>query len=147
MDRFFGNIDAKTDVKGRVFVPATFRKILSTSGDMRLIMRKDIFKNCLVLYPASVWNEELDYLRSKLNKYDENQQQLFRQFIFESEVLEMDSNGRILIPKRYIIEAQIDKEVRFVGVDNTIEIWSKNSLEKEMMSAEAFKESVGKFLG
>ena len=147
MDRFIGNIDAKADAKGRVFVPAAFRKILQSSGSSRLILRKDIYQDCLVLFPESVWNEELDRLSAKLNKYDEEQQQTFRQFVMDSDVLEMDSNGRILISKRYMQMVQITNEVRFVGMNDTIEIWSRNKLEKPLMDADTFKNNIRKFLG
>ena len=146
MERFIGNIDAKADVKGRVFVPATFRKTLQTSGNSQLILRKDVYQECLVLYPGAIWNEELDQLRAKLNKWDEDQQQLFRQYVLESEVVEMDASGRILIPKRYMQMVNLSSEVRFVGMDRTIEIWSRNKLEKPLLDSDAFKESVRKFL-
>ena len=58
--RFLGHIEAKTDVKGRVFFPAVFRKVLQASGEENLVLRKDIFQDCLVLYPESVWNEQMD---------------------------------------------------------------------------------------
>lgn len=147
MERFIGNIDAKVDVKGRVFIPAAFRKILQTTGDARLVLRKDIYQECLILYPGNAWEEELSYLRSKLNKYNEEEQQIYRQFIWDSEVLEMDSNGRILIPRRYKEMIDISSQVRFVGMDNTIEIWNRNKTEKSLMAPEVFKESVRKYLG
>jgi MraZ protein len=146
MDRFIGNIDAKTDVKGRVFIPAVFRKILQTTGDARFTLRKDIYQDCLVLFPASAWEKELAHLRSKLNKYDEEQQQTYRQYILDSEIVEMDSNGRILIPKRYLQMTGITGEVRFVGMDDTIEIWSRSKLEKPLMDNETFKSNVHKYL-
>ena len=146
MERFIGNIDAKADVKGRVFVPAAFRKTLQSSGNSQLVLRKDVYQECLVLYPGTIWNEELDQLRSKLNKWDEDQQQLFRQFVLESEVVEMDANGRILIPKRYMQMVNLSSEVRFVGMDRTIEIWSRSKLEKPLLDSDTFKESVRKFL-
>lgn len=52
--RFTGNIDAKTDAKGRVFLPAAFRKVLQGSGEEGLILRRDVFQRCLVLYPETV---------------------------------------------------------------------------------------------
>jgi MraZ protein len=110
------------------------------------VLRKDIYQDCLVLYPAEAWNVELDLLRSKLNKYDEEQQQTFRQFVWESEVLDMDASGRILIPKRYLQMANIGSEVRFVGMNDTIEIWSRNKAEKPLMDADTFKANVRKFL-
>ncbi|MDR2692337.1 MAG: cell division/cell wall cluster transcriptional repressor MraZ [Dysgonamonadaceae bacterium] len=147
MERFIGNIDAKTDIKGRVFVPATFRKILQAAGETHLVLRKDIFQECLILYPASVWNDELSELRSKLNKWDEEEQQVFRQFSLEVEILEMDANGRILIPKKYMQSVKITTDVRFVGLDHTIEIWNREILEKTALSPDTFKNSVKKCLG
>jgi MraZ protein len=147
MERFIGNIDAKADVKGRVFVPVIFRKILQTAGETHLVLRKDIFQDCLILYPASVWNDELNELRTKLNKWDDEQQQIFRQFSLEAEILEIDSNGRILIPKKYMQLAKISADVRFVGLDHTIEMWNKEILEKVTLAPATFKESVKKYLG
>ena len=147
MERFIGNIDAKADVKGRVFVPAVFRKTMQTAGETHLVLRKDIFQDCLILYPASVWNNELSELREKLNKWDEEQQQIFRQFSLEVEIVEIDANGRILIPKKYMQLAKIESDVRFVGLDYTIEIWNKEILEKATFSPAAFKENVKKHLG
>ena len=51
MIRFLGNIEAKADTKGRVFIPAIFRKQLQAASEERLIMRKDVFQDCLTLYP------------------------------------------------------------------------------------------------
>ena len=55
--RFLGSIDAKLDAKGRAFLPAVFRKVLQGAGCESMVMRKDVFQPCLVLYPESVWNE------------------------------------------------------------------------------------------
>jgi MraZ protein len=147
MDNFIGNIDAKVDAKGRVFVPATFRKILQSTGDTRLVLRKDIYEDCLVLYPGPVWEEELALLRSKLQKYSKDQRQVYRKFIQDSELLEMDSNGRILIPKRYLQIAGIVNDVRFMGVDNTIEIWNPDRLEHPVLDDAAFEETMTRLLG
>ena len=68
--RFLGNIEAKIDVKGRVFFPALFRKELQKAGEERMVMRKDVFQSCLVLYPESVWNEQLDHLRARLSRWN-----------------------------------------------------------------------------
>ena len=58
------NIEATADAKGRVFIPATFRKQLQIASEEKRIRRKDVFQDCLTLYPESVWNEELNELRS-----------------------------------------------------------------------------------
>ena len=69
MIRFLGNIEAKTDAKGRVFIPATFRKQLQGAGEERLVLRKDVFQDCLVLYPESVWFATQEQLRQRLSKW------------------------------------------------------------------------------
>ena len=76
--RFLGNIEAKTDAKGRVFLPSVFRKVLQVSGEESLVLRKDVFQPCLVLYPQSVWNAQLDELRTRLNKWNPEHQQMLR---------------------------------------------------------------------
>ena len=98
--RFLGNIEAKTDSKGRAFLPAVFRKVLQASGEENLVLRKDIFQQCLVLFPESVWNARVDLLKSQLKQWKPSHQQILRQFVSEAEVVSLDGNGRFLISKR-----------------------------------------------
>ena len=107
--RFLGNIEAKTDAKGRAFLPAVFRKVLQAGGEERLVLRKDVFQACLVLYPESVWNEQMDLMRQRLNRWSKQQQQVYRQFVSEVELISLDGNGRFLIPKRYQRMAAIEQ--------------------------------------
>jgi len=93
-----------------------------------------------VLYPGTVWENEIEALRSRLNKWNKEQQQVFRQFVLDAERLEMDANGRILIPRRYMVLVGIESEVRFLGVDDTIEIWAKEKLEKPLVDPDEFSE-------
>lgn len=136
--RFLGNIEAKADAKGRAFLPATFRKVLQTGSEERLVLRKDVFQTCLVLYPESVWNEQMDSMRQRLNRWNKTQQQVFRQFVSDVELVSLDGNGRFLIPKRFQRMANIEQEIRFIGMGDTIEIWSNNEAEQQKMSAEDF---------
>ncbi|MCR5130693.1 MAG: division/cell wall cluster transcriptional repressor MraZ [Prevotella sp.] len=136
--RFLGNIEAKIDSKGRAFLPAVFRKVLQTSGEENLVLRKDVFEDCLVLYPESVWNEQMDLVRSRLNRYNAQHQRIFRQFVSEVELLTLDGNGRFLIPKRYLQLADIQQAVKFTGNGDTIEIWAQEKVESSLMSKEEF---------
>lgn len=136
--RFLGNIEAKADAKGRAFLPATFRKVLQTGGEERLVLRKDVFQTCLVLYPESVWNEQMDSMRQRLNRWNKTQQQVFRQFVSDVELVSLDGNGRFLIPKRFQRMANIEQEIRFIGMGDTIEIWGNSEAEQQKMSAEDF---------
>ena len=140
--RFLGNIEAKMDTKGRAFLPAVFRKILQASSEERLVLRKDVFQPCLVLYPESVWNEQMDTLRLRLNRWNKQHQQVFRQFVSEVEVLTLDGNGRFLLPKRYLRMAEIELDIKFIGMGDTIEIWSNTKVDQHQLSAEAFSNAL-----
>ena len=87
MIQFLGNIEAKADAKGRVFIPATFRKQLQAASEERLVLRKDVYQDCLVLYPESVWFATQNQLRCRLNKWNAKQQMIFRQFVSDAEVM------------------------------------------------------------
>ena len=145
--RFLGNIEAKIDTKGRAFLPATFRKVLQAGGEERLVLRKDVFQPCLVLYPESVWNGQMDLVRSKLNRWNKQQQEVFRKFVSEVEVLTLDGNGRFLIPKRYQRMADIEQDIKFTGMGDTIEIWNVQKAEEQQMTAEEFGQALEELMG
>ena len=136
--RFLGNIEAKIDAKGRAFLPASFRKVLQAEKEERLVLRKDVFQPCLVLYPETVWNEQMDAMRQRLNRWNKQHQQVFRQFVSEVELIALDGNGRFLIPKRYQRLASIEQDIKFVGLGDTIEIWDVQKAEEQQMAPEEF---------
>ena len=145
--RFLGNIEAKTDTKGRVFMPVAFRKVLTGIGETNIVMRKDVFQKCLVLYPENVWNSQMDSLREKLNRWDKNEQTLFRQFVSQAELITLDASGRFLIPKKYMQMASIDQAVKFIGMGDTIEIWAAENEEEQFMDTEEFGKALEELLG
>ena len=128
-------------------MPAVFRKILIGSGEERLVMRKDVFQNCLVLYPESVWNSQMDELRLRLNRWNKEHQRVYRQFVSEVELVTLDGNGRFLIPKRYMRMADIEQDIKFIGMGDTIEIWSNSKAEEAAMDAEDFGKALEELMG
>ena len=136
--RFTGTIEAKADAKGRVFFPAMFRKVLASAGEEQLVLSRDAFQPCLVLYPRSVWDEQLDSLRAGLSRWNARQQMIMREFVCDVETVTLDGGGRFLIPKRYATKAEIKQDVVFLGMDDTVEIWSSRLLEEQRMPAEEF---------
>ena len=119
--RFLGNSEAKTDAKGRVFLPAVFRKQLQAASQECLILRKDTYQDCLVLYPENVWNEQMNELRCKLNRWNSRHQMIFRQFVSDVEVITLDGN--------------------------TIEIWSKEIADKPFITPEDFGKELEEIMG
>ena len=145
--RLLGNIEAKVDAKGRVFLPAVFRKGLQSEREESLIMRKDVFQPCLVLYPESVWNAQMDLLRNRLNRWNRAHQEIYRQFVSDVEMITLDGNGRFLIPKRYLKMADIEQEVKFIGMGDTIEIWSAARTAKPFMEPDDFGRALEEVMG
>ena len=140
--QFFGNIEAKVDNKGRFFIPALFRRLLQENDEEKVILCKNLYQPCLVLYPYSAWYIELNELKSKLNKWNPVHQQVFRQYVSDVEVLTLDPNGRILLPKRYQELTGIKNEIRLIGMDDKIEIWPKEETHKPFMTPEDFSSSL-----
>ena len=145
--RFLGNIEAKTDSKGRVFLPAVFRKVLQAASEESLVLRKDVFQPCLVLYPESVWNEQMDTMRRSLNRWNREQQEIYRQFVSDVELVTLDSNGRFLIPKRYLKMTDIEQGIKFIGMGDSIEIWSTAKTEKPFMDPDDFGKALEEVMG
>lgn len=136
--QFLGSVDAKIDAKGRVFFPAIFRRSLQQKGEDCLVLRKDIYENCLVLYPEHVWNAQLMELRSRLNRWNAEHQRLYRQFVSDVEVVGLDSNGRMLIPKRCLRLCNMQQDVRFIGMGDTLEIWALEAVQQPFLEPECF---------
>ena len=137
--RFLGNIEAKTDTKGRAFLPASFRKVLTASGEDTFVLRQDVFENLLVLYPQRVWNQLMDDMRSRLSRWDRKQQMAFRTLVSSVMELSIDGNGRILFPRNYLDAIGVVQKIRFVGMGDTIEVWpNEDNSPSPIMDKQAF---------
>ena len=147
MITFIGDFQCKLDGKGRLVFPAAFKKVLNGQGQDRLVLRKDLFESCLVIYPYSEWEQELNRIRSKLNLYNREHSHFLRDFFKGSAELSLDTNGRILIPKRLLDLVGISKDVVLMGIDNKIEIWDLGKYEKQEVDSDELASMAEKILG
>lgn len=145
--RFLGSIDAKPDAKGRAFLPSAFRKILQASGCESLVLRKDVFQPCVVIYPLDIWDRQIQELRDRLSVWNAHEQMLFRQYISEAEPITPDANGRILLPKRFIEGCELTDSIRFIGMGDTIEIWNAKKISSSLMQTQDFSTSLDHIMG
>lgn len=147
---FIGQFPARLDAKNRVFIPAAFRRILQQNGQQTLVVRKDYFENCLVVYTAQQWQEEVAKVRARLNRFDSNQQMVYRKLVSEAQEIQLDSNGRVLLPKVMLERAGISQDVLFVGMEQTIEIWAEKNAEAQQeqafMTDSDFADGLRKFM-
>ena len=139
MSTFIGKYDAKADVKGRIFIPSVYRKVLRDGEKDRLVMRKDADNDCLVLYPESVWNKKIEELKLNLDEWDAGDQLLLMQFVSDAEWLDIDSQGRVLISKKYLDLIGIENnEVMFMGMMDRFAVWGRQRYEEVKVPAGDF---------
>ena len=125
---FIGRFSAKIDAKNRVFLPSSFRKTVIAAAEESLVIRKDYFENCLVIYPMSAWRAEVERVPQRLNRFDVRQQMVYRQLLSEAQEVQIDSSGRILISKQQLEKVGIKQDVVFVGMQQVIELWDANAV-------------------
>jgi MraZ protein len=139
MSTFIGKYEAKADVKGRVFIPSVYRKILPESDREKVVMRCDAENECLIIYPVDVWNTKLEEFKSKLDEWNPVDQMLLMQFVSEAEWLDIDNQGRVLIQKKHLQKISVDNaEVLFVGMIDRFAVWSKAKYEQSRLSSADF---------
>lgn len=126
MFTFIGDFECRTDAKGRIVFPSAFKKVLG-EDDLRLVVRKDLFESCLVIYPFAVWEEELTRIRQQVNPYNREHNRFLRNFFRGSAEIALDGNGRFLVPKRLMEQINAEREVILLGVDRYIEVWNKST--------------------
>ena len=140
MIKFIGEYNAKVDDKGRLIFPAAFKGIMPADGDMRFVIRKDTFTDCLEMYTYSEWERQSELVKSKLNiAFNEKHAKFWRAYMNNRAVVEPDAKlGRISIPKKLLELIGVTKEVIFSGNDYKIEIWAKEKFESSVISNEEF---------
>jgi MraZ protein len=139
MSTFIGKYEAKADIKGRIFIPSTYRKLLPDNEKGRVVMRKDPENECLIIYSEAVWTKKIEDFKSKLDEWDATDQLLLMQFVSDAEWLDIDSQGRVLISNKKLQAIGIENaEVLFVGMIDRFALWSKSRYEENKMSAPNF---------
>ncbi len=145
MTTFIGDYNCKVDEKGRVTFPSSLKKQMESASGGRFVVKKDIFEQCLVLFPIEEWERQNAIIRSKINPYNREHNKFLRNFYMGSAEIVLDSNNRLLIPKRLLDLANISKEAILAGQDGKIEIWSKelyNSAEENQDDFAALAEKI-----
>ncbi len=138
---FMGEYDHNTDAKGRLFVPSKFRDELG----QKFVVTKGL-DGCLFAYGEEEWHRVEEGLKN-IPLTSKSGRQFQRFFFAGAAELEVDGQGRILIPAKLREYAGITKEVVSVGVDTKIEIWSKERYEGMETSYEEMDEIMEELSG
>lgn len=129
MDSIIGTYECKVDAKGRLLLPAPFKKQLAASLQDGFVLKRSVFQPCLELYPMKEWNLMMQKI-NKLNRFVKKNNDFIRRFTAGVKVVEIDNLGRLLVPKDLTSFAQISKDIVLSSAVNIIEIWDKEMYEK-----------------
>ena len=124
MISLLGEYECKVDAKGRLILPAGLKKQLGSVADESFVLNRDIFEECLVLYPKAEWQKVSKQVGS-LNRFVKKNAMFIRRFNNGATPIDLDSSSRVLLPKHLLDYAGIEKEVIVSGIGERIEIWSK----------------------
>ncbi|MDW3194622.1 MAG: division/cell wall cluster transcriptional repressor MraZ [Cytophagales bacterium] len=141
---FTSEFECKLDTKGRLVLPAKIKANLPEVSSNELVLRKG-FESNLTLYPMLEY-KKLHNRISALSDFNPEQRRLKRMFFKSIAQVELDSAGRILIPKAMLAHASIEKEALLIGVGNYIEIWNPEVLESESIPDADMSELAQKYL-
>lgn len=120
---FVGSYTHAIDAKGRINVPRRFLDPLESSGEARRFFATQGLEGCVFLFLKVQWLAVVEQVRA--NSLGSEEARAFsRRFFASTRELDVDSAGRILLPKELRDFAGIGAEALFVGVDTRIEIWS-----------------------
>ena len=128
LNYLIGTYECKVDVKGRVLIPSAFKKQLAPMINKGFVLKRAVFQSCLELYPISQWEELISKVNS-LNRFKKKNNDFIRRFTAGVKFIELDNNGRLLIPKDLIEFSNIKRDIVLSSSVNIIEIWDKQSYE------------------
>lgn len=125
---FYGEFSHSLDKKSRLIIPAKFRETFQEHYIEKLIITRGLDK-CLFVFPEDEWRvqeakfKSMSFTRSEARKFN-------RLFFSGASELEIDKQGRILIPSYLKSYAHIKREVMIIGLSSRIEIWAKDKWEE-----------------
>ena len=134
LNYLIGTYECKVDVKGRVLIPSAFKKQLAAVINKGFVLKRAVFQSCLELYPISEWEELISKVNS-LNRFKKKNNDFIRRSTAGVKFIELDNNGRLLIPKDLIEFSNIKREIVLSSSVNIIEIWDKDSYESSIVDS------------
>ena len=120
---FMGEYHYSIDDKGRLTIPSKLRYDL---GEKFIVTRG--LDNCLFIYPMDEWNNVISKYKELPNTKDARN--FMRFFLSGATVCEFDKQGRINIQAPLLNYAKLDKECVIIGVNDRLEVWSKELWEE-----------------
>ena len=139
MVTFYGKYPARIDDKGRLVLPAAVRRDMPAGGDMRFVIKKSIYDNCLEMYTFDEWTRQTDKIKENLDFFNPDHVTFWREYMRDVDIVEPDSKlGRISICRELLDAIGITKEVVFFGVGFKLEVWAKTAFDASRITNDSF---------
>ena len=147
MITFIGDYTVRLDPKGRLSFPAAFKKQIREALQDGFVLKRDVFENCLIMYPMVEWERQNKIIRTRTNPYNKEHARFLRMFFSGTAEVSLDANNRMLIPKRLLEYANIKSEVVLAGQSGKIEIWASETYGTVSVADDDFAAMAEKILG
>ena len=134
MQHFIGTYECKADAKGRIMLPVALKKQLAENLNDGFVLKRAVFNACLELYPLKQWKALMEKV-NQLNRFNKKNNDFIRRFTAGVRLVEIDTTGRLLIPKDLVQHAGIQKETVISSAVNILEIWDKDRYEEAISEA------------
>lgn len=135
MSLLTGEFECKMDAKGRLTLPSKVKAKLPEVSGNQLVLSRGL-EPCLVLYPLVEYRKIYSRIAS-MNEFNEEFRRLQRNFFRRISEVELDSAGRLLVPKAMLSYAKLEKEVILVGMGNRMELWDAEVYEEYIINDNA----------
>ncbi len=144
---FTGSFDHTIDDKGRVSIPVRFREQLKQEGHDRLYVTNFIFERsrCLEIYPPNDWARLLEQVRHKA-RFDPQLRSFELFYIGGAHELQVDRQGRILVPPALREFAGLGREITFRALTDHLQLWDRAALVRVLRATEERIENDPDFL-
>jgi len=131
MPAFSGKYYYTLDPKGRIIVPAPFREIIAANYSPKMFIVNAAFEPCLHIYPLEEWVKLQERVKG-LPTMNEAVRYFLRRVIASAVEVELDKQGRVLVPAAHREDSGISGEVVLVGLLDKIELWDRSRWDEAM---------------
>jgi MraZ protein len=128
---FFGTFQHSMDAKGRTSLPARFREALAAAGEAKLVLTQYPHWKAVQALPHSVW-KELERKVLETSPLDARAQRNVLRFYSSAHEVDLDVHGRVLVPPTLRSHAGLQKDVVWVGMGRTIQLFDKAAYDEQM---------------
>jgi MraZ protein len=141
-----GEYDCRIDEKGRIIIPMVLLRQVSKKAQGKFMLKKG-FEGCLNIFPMNEWKVEREKV-NQTNLFMQEDREFMRVFMSGATLVEIDSANRILIAKKLLEYAGIDKDVVLTAFSNRIEVWAKDAYDKQVnITKEEFSAKAQRVMG